>query len=268
LRSKFALGLFERPMPDTKYQATVRSREHLELARQAVRESLVLLKNEKDVLPLSKDTPVIFIAGEGANDLGLQSGGWTLEWLGKPGNDNEGTTVLSGIRTTAGSNTQVEYNSEGDFSEFKDSEGNLLVANVGIVVLAEKPYAEGVGDRADISLNEAETSLLVEMGKQSETMVVILLSGRPRVITKQLPLADAWVAAWLPGTEGGGIADVVFGDYPFTGKLPYSWPRSNEQLPININNSADKTGCTAPLFPFGYGLEYGDPSFEIEPCEG
>ena len=268
LRAKFALGLFERPMPDTKYQGTVRSREHLELARQAVRESLVLLKNEKDVLPLSKDTPVIFIAGEGANDLGLQSGGWTLEWLGKPGNDNEGTTVLSGIRTTAGSNTQVEYNSEGDFSEFKDSEGNLLVANVGIVVLAEKPYAEGVGDRADISLNEAETSLLVEMGKQSETMVVILLSGRPRVITKQLPLADAWVAAWLPGTEGGGIADVVFGDYPFTGKLPYSWPRSNEQLPININNSADKTGCTAPLFPFGYGLEYGDPSFEIEPCEG
>ena len=268
LRVKFALGLFERPMPDTKYQGTVRSREHLELARQAVRESLVLLKNENDILPLSKDTPVIFIAGEGANDIGLQSGGWTLEWLGKPGNDNEGTTVLSGIRATAGAKTRVEYNSEGDFSEFNDSGGNPLLANVGIVVLAEQPYAEGVGDRADISLNEAETSLIVEMGKHSETVVVILLSGRPRVITKQFPLADAWVAAWLPGTEGGGIADVLFGDYAFTGKLPYSWPRSNEQLPININNSADKTGCDAPLFPFGYGLEYGAPSPEIEPCEG
>jgi beta-glucosidase len=266
LRVKFALGLFERPMPDTKYQGTVRSREHLELARQAVRESLVLLKNENEVLPLSKDMPVLFIAGEGANDIGLQSGGWTLEWLGKAGNDNEGTTVLSGIRAAAGSETQIEYNSEGDFSEFNDSAGNPLVADVGIVVLAEQPYAEGVGDRADISLREEETGLIVEMGKQSETVVVILISGRPRVITRQLPLAGAWVSAWLPGTEGGGIADVLFGDHPFTGKLSYSWPRSNEQLPININNSADKTGCDAPLFPFGYGLKYGDPSPEILEC--
>jgi beta-glucosidase len=255
-------------MPDTKYQATVRSREHIELARQAVRESLVLLKNENDVLPLSKNTPVIFIAGEGANDIGLQSGGWTLEWLGKPGNDNEGTTILSGIRAATGSDTQVEYNRDADFSEFKNSEGNPLLADAGIVVIAEEPYAEGVGDRADISLSEEETKLIADMKKRSESVVVILLSGRPRVITEQLPVADAWVAAWLPGTEGGGIADVLFGDYPFTGKLSYSWPRSNEQLPININNSADKTGCDAPLFPFGYGLEYGDPSPEIEPCRG
>ncbi|HLO17105.1 MAG TPA: glycoside hydrolase family 3 N-terminal domain-containing protein [Anaerolineales bacterium] len=266
LRVKFALGLFEHPMPDKKYQGTVRSREHLELARQAVRESLVLLKNENDVLPLSKDTPVIFIAGEGANDIGMQSGGWTLEWLGKPGNDNEGTTVLSGIRAAAGSGTRVEYNSDGDFSEFKDSEGKTLIADVGIVVIAEQPYSEGVGDSADISLTEAESKLITEMKKQSKAVVVILISGRPRVITEQLPLADAWVAAWLPGTEGAGIADVLFGDYPFTGKLSYSWPRSNEQLPINLNNSADKTGCAAPLFPFGYGLAYGDPSPEILEC--
>jgi beta-glucosidase len=268
LRVKFALGLFERPMPDTKYQGTVRSREHLELARQAVRESLVLLKNENDALPLSKDAAVIFIAGEGANDIGLQSGGWTLEWLGKPGNEDEGTTVLSGIRAAAGSDTQVEYNSDGDFSEFKDPEGNPLVADVGIVVLAEQPYSEGVGDQADLSLGEVETKLITEMGKQSKSVIVILVSGRPRVITEQLPLAEAWVAAWLPGTEGGGIADVLFGDHPFTGKLPYSWPRSNEQLPINVNNSADKTGCDAPLFPFGYGLEYGGPSPDPDPCEG
>jgi beta-glucosidase len=142
------------------------------------------------------------------------------------------------------------------------------VAEVGIVVIAEEPYAEGVGDRADISLSEEETRLITEMKEQSQTVIVSLISGRPRVITQQLPLAEAWVAAWLPGTEGGGIADVLFGDYPFTGKLSYSWPRSNEQLPININNSADRTGCDAPLFPFGYGLEYGKPSPEIEPCDG
>jgi beta-glucosidase len=268
LRVKFALGLFERPMPDTKYQGIIRSREHLALARQAVRESLVLLKNENDILPLSKDASVIFIAGEGANDIGLQSGGWTLEWLGKPGNDNEGTTVLSGIRSLAGPGTRVEYNRDGDFSEFNDTEGKPLIADVGIVVLAEQPYSEGKGDRADISLGEEEIRLITEMGNQSKSVIVILISGRPRVITDQLPLADAWVAAWLPGTEGGGIADVLFGVYPFTGKLPYSWPRSNEQLPININNSAGKTGCDAPLFPFGYGLTYGEPSPGIEPCEG
>jgi beta-glucosidase len=268
LRVKFALGLFERPMPDTKYQGTVRSRDHLELARQAVRQSLVLLKNENETLPLSRGAQVIFVAGEGANDIGLQSGGWTLEWQGKPGNDNEGTTVLSGIRAAAGSDTRVEYNGEGEFGEFKDSQGNPLVADVGIVVLAEQPYAEGIGDRADISLNEKETRLITETGKQSESVLVILISGRPRVITEQLPLADAWVAAWLPGTEGGGVADVLFGDFPFTGKLSYSWPRSNEQLPINVNNLTGKTGCAAPLFPFGYGLAYGDPSPEIEPCKG
>ena len=267
LRVKFALGLFERPMPDTKYQGTVRSREHLELARQAVRESLVLLKNENDVLPLAQDTPLIFVSGEGANDIGLQSGGWTLEWLGKPGNDNEGTTILSGIRSAAGSDTRIEYNRDGDFGEFTDTDGIPLIADVGIVVLAEQPYAEGVGDRADISLSEVETRLILEMEKRSEAVVVILISGRPRVITEQLPLAEAWVAAWLPGNEGGGLGDVLFGEYPITGKLSYSWPRSNEQLPININNSADKTGCDAPLFPFGYGLEYGDPSPEILKCD-
>ena len=266
LRVKFSLGLFEYPMPDTAYQASVRSNEHLELARQAVRESLVLLKNENDVLPLSKDAPVIFVAGEGANNIGLQSGGWTLEWQGKVGNDNEGTTILSGIRALAG--TRVEFNRDGDFSEFKSVDGEPLVADVGIVVLSEEPYAEGVGDAADISLSEAELELIEATRKQSKSVVVILLSGRPRVITSGLPLAETWVAAWLPGTEGGlGIADVFFGEYPFTGKTPYSWPRSNEQLPINVNNSKDKIGCDAPLFPFGYGLAYGESMPEMLNCK-
>jgi beta-glucosidase len=267
LRVKFALGLFEHSMPDTMYQATVRSREHLELARQAVRESLVLLRNENNILPLKKDTPVIFVAGKGANDIGLQSGGWTLEWQGKAGNDNEGTTILSGIRMLADPTSRIEFNREGDFSEFKNADGSTLIADMGIVVLAENPYAEGVGDEKDISLTENEIKLLESVHSQSESVVVILLSGRPRVITDGLPLAEAWVAAWLPGTEGGGVADVLFGDHPFTGKTAFTWPRSNEQLPINVNNSAGKTGCDAPLFPFGYGLEYGDPSPEILECE-
>lgn len=267
LRVKFDLGLFEHPMPDPGYQGSVRSREHLELARQAVRESLVLLTNQNNILPLAKDTPVIFVAGQGANDLGLQSGGWTLEWQGKPGNDNEGTTILSAMRAALNPDSRIEYNSEGDFSEFKNEDESPLMADVGIVVIAEKPYAEGVGDKADISLTEAEVKLITQAKKQSKSLVVILLSGRPRVITDQLSLADAWVAAWLPGTEGGGIADVLFGDFPFTGKLSYSWPRSNDQLPININNSANKTGCDAPLFPFGYGLTNAEVSPEILECD-
>ena len=266
LRAKFALGLFDRPMPDKQYQGTVRSREHLELARQAVRESLVLLKNESSILPLDKDVGVLFIAGEGANDIGMQSGGWTLEWQGKAGNENEGTTILSGIRAAAGPTTRVEYNRDADFGEIRDADGNPLIAEVGIVVLAEEPYAEGVGDSAVISLSEAEIRLLTGMRQHSAAVVVMLVSGRPRVITEQLPLAEAWIAAWLPGTEGGGVADVLFGEHPFTGKLPYSWPRSNEQLPININNLSEKSGCDAPLFPFGYGLGYGQPSPEIQEC--
>jgi beta-glucosidase len=193
-------------------------------------------------------------------------GGWTLDWQGQVGNNNEGTTVLEGIKAAVSADTRVEFNPGGYFRDIEDSAGKPLVADVGIVVLAEEPYAEGVGDRADLSFNLTESLLIADMREQSRTVIVILLSGRPRVITEQLPLADAWIAAWLPGTEGGGIADVLFGDYPFTGKLPYSWPRSNDQLPTNTNNIGDKTGCEAPLFPLGYGLAYGERSPEILEC--
>ncbi len=267
LRVKFNLGLFEHPMPDASYQSSVRSREHLDLARQAVRESLVLLTNQNNMLPLSKDTSLIYVAGDGGNDLGLQSGGWTLQWQGQPGNENEGTTILSGIRAVVSSDTQIEFNREGDFSEFRNEDGSPQIADVGIVVIAEKPYAEGVGDKADISLTEAEVRLITQTKRQSTSVIVILLSGRPRVITDEIPLADAWVAAWLPGSEGAGVADVLFGDYPFSGKLSFSWPRSNQQLPININNAGDKTGCDAPLFSFGYGLTADDETPEILDCK-
>jgi beta-glucosidase len=130
--------------------------------------------------------------------------------------------------------------------EYEPSGGFEGVADVGIVVVGESPYAEGVGDRKDLGLSSADVQLIEGMREHSERLVVILLSGRPMIITAQLPLADAWVAAWLPGTEGAGVVDVLFGDYPFTGRLPYAWPKSMDQVPRNQGDEV--------LYPFGYGL--------------
>lgn len=127
------------------------------------------------------------------------------------------------------------------------------MADVGIVVVGEKPYAEGVGDRADLTLTDSDVALIERVSEQSQKLVLILISGRPTIITGPFATADAFVAAWLPGTEAQGIADVLFGDYPFSGKLPFTWPRSMEQIPFDFDNLG--TGEAGPLFPFGYGLE-------------
>ena len=248
LRVKFLLGLFDHPLSDPVYQNTVRSSAHLELARQAVRESLVLLKNDNQALPIDKHTPLIYVAGVGAHDTGMQSGGWTLGWQGEPGNNVIGSTILDGIRELASDQTRVIYRSGGIFDDLPGK------ANVGIAVVAETPYAEGVGDLADLRLSADDVDMINRLRAKVDKLIVIIVSGRPRVITGQYQTADAWVAAWLPGSEADAIAGVLFGDYPFTGKLPYTWPRSNSQLPINKNNDAGLTGCSAPLFPFGYGL--------------
>jgi beta-glucosidase len=154
--------------------------------------------------------------------------------------------------------TSVEYNKYGNF------DGK---ADVGIVVVGEMPYSEGVGDEADLCLSAADVAVINNVRPLVEKLIVIIISGRPLVITDQFQSADAWVAAWLPGTEGEGVADVLFGDYPFTGKLPYTWPRSNEQLPMNINNSTGLAGCDGPLFPYGYGLgEAGSQPIEWMNC--
>ncbi|PKN92032.1 MAG: beta-glucosidase [Chloroflexi bacterium HGW-Chloroflexi-6] len=266
LRAKFALGLFENPMPDPALQSTVRSQEHLNLAREAVRKSLVLLKNEDNLLPIDKNTPLIFVAGVGADDIGLQNGGWTLEWQGRTGNEMAGRSILYGIKSMVGPQSQVIYNPSANFEEIKDEQGQPQVADLGILVIAENPYAEGVGDRADISLSAADRKALGLMRASAKKVLVILVSGRPLVLTDELPQIDALVAAWWPGTEGEGVSDVLFGDYPFTGKLSFSWPRNNEQLPINFYNSVDKTGCDAALFPFGYGLAFGESMPEIPEC--
>jgi beta-glucosidase len=245
LTVKFKLGLFEQPFSDPAYHDTIGSDAHRELAREAVAKSLVLLKNDNAVLPLSKETTLIYVAGMLANDIGAQCGGWTIEWQGKSGNITPGTTILDAIEFTA--NGEVHFNRFGNFDESRK-------ADAAIVVVGEKPYAEGRGDNANPSLSENDIELIKRVREQSENVIVVLISGRPLIITEVLPYADAFVAAWLPGTEGMGVADVLFGDRPFTGKLPFSWPRSAEQLPFDFANLPTE-GCDAPLFPYGFGVD-------------
>ena len=251
LRAKFTLGLFEHPYADPSLRGTAGSQAHRDLARQAVRQSLVLLKNVNHTLPLAKDTPLIFVAGVGADNIGLQSGGWTIEWLGKSGAITTGTTILEGIQTLVSPDTQVNYNRFGRFDRILDASGNPLIADVGLVVVSEQPYAEGIGDRADLTLLQVDVDLIHRVRERCHKLIVIIISGRPLVLTDQLSKMDALIAAWLPGSEGMGVAEMLFGDYPFSGKLPYTWPRSNDQLPLNVNNIQGEDA----LFPFGFGLE-------------
>ncbi len=242
LRAKFMMGLFEHPYGDDSLLAEVGSPEHREVGRQAVRESLVLLQNNNDALPIAKDVETIYVAGM-ADDIGIASGGWTIRWSGQPGDITPGTTLLEAIQNTVSDSTTVEYNPSGDF------EGT---ADVGIVVVGELPYAEWFGDTDDLSLPDGQIRMIESMRQHADKVVVILLSGRPMMITDLLAMTDGFVAAWLPGTEGQGVADVLFGDFPFTGKLPYSWPRSMEQVPLSALQNDDDP----PLFEFGYGLTY------------
>jgi beta-glucosidase len=255
---KYQSGLFDHPYGDPSMVMSVGSKEHRDLARMAVSESLVLLKNDNNTLPISKSVETIYVAGASADDIGIQSGGWTINWQGGYGDIEPGTTILQGIQNAVSITTKVEYNAAGQFGG---------MAEIGIAVVGEMPYAEGFGDTADLSLSDKDVQLIKSMRNHCKKFVVIIVSGRPMVITPQFNIPDAWVAAWLPGTEGEGISDVLFGDRPFSGKLPYTWPRSNEQLPININNSSDLQGCDAPLFPFGYGLgEAGSQPIEWLDC--
>ena len=255
LLKKFELGLFDHPFTDQSNLHTVGSEEHRAVARQAVSESLVLLKNDNQALPIPKTTKTIYIGGRSADDIGIQSGGWTIEWQGKTGDILPGTTILESVKDAVSNETRVEYSPLGQF------DGK---AEIGIAVVGELPYAEGPGDVSSLLLKPEDVSLIQAMRKSSEKLVVILVSGRPMVITPQYDLADAWVAAWLPGSEGGGVADVLFGKQMFTGKLPYTWPRNDSQLRININNAKATEGCDAPLFPYGYGLNYGLDSAKME----
>jgi len=238
LRIKFRAGLFEHPYADRSLLPYVGSPEHREVAREAVRKSLVLLKNKKRVLPIAKNADVL-VAGTSANSLIKQCGGWTIGWQGMPNeNDTSGTTIYGAIQNTC--TGSVGYNVFGYGAAAYDA---------AIVVVGEGPYAEGSGDDSDLSLSSAEITIINNVKNSGTPYVIVLVSGRPMIITNQLADANAFVAAWLPGTEGQGIADVLFGDYGFTGKLSFSWPRDMTQVPINIGDLNYD-----PLFAFGYGL--------------
>lgn len=246
LRVKAGMGLLDEGasvMADRRLHASFGSAEHRAVARDAVRQSLVLLKNERKALPLAKTAARIHVAGRAADDIGNQCGGWTVEWQGKSGAvTTGGTTILDAIRKAVSPTTQVTFAADGS---------GAAGADVVVAVIGETPYAEMLGDRTDLALDPGDVSTVHALKKAGVPLVVVLLSGRPMILEPVLADADAIVAAWLPGTEGQGVADVLFGDYRPTGKLSYSWPRSMAQLPLNVGDSRYD-----PLFAFGFGLTY------------
>lgn len=217
LRAKFRAGLFDRALADDSRLSRVGSAEHRALAREAVRKSLVPLKDAGRTLPLAKDAARIVVAGSAAHNLGRQCGGWTVEWQGIDGNWIPGTTILDGIRDAVSGTTEVEYHLEGDFTPARPR------ADVGIAVVGEAPYSEGYGDSERPALTPEDLAIIAKVKAASEKIVVVIVSGRPLDIRPYAKDWDAVVAAWLPGTEGAGVADVLFGDHPFTGKLPVEW---------------------------------------------
>jgi beta-glucosidase len=244
LTKKFELGLFERPLTDRSFLATVGSAAHRALARQAVRESQVVLKNAGNVLPLATAGNRIFVAGKNADNIGHQSGGWTISWQGGSGAVTPGTSILQGIRNTVAASTTVTYNATGA--------GINSTYNVAIAVVGETPYAEGAGDRpSGMGLDAADLSTISTLRAAGVPVVVVLVSGRPLDIAADLGNWSALVAAWLPGSEGQGVADILFGVAQPTGKLPMTWMSSASQQPINSGDGK------APLFPLGFGLGYG-----------
>jgi beta-glucosidase len=251
LRQKFRLDLFENPYPDTSLVAHIGSAAHRAKARQAVRESLVLLKHKNNVLPIDKHSKKIVVVGEHADNTGLQSGGWTVAWQGVHENYSGATTILEGIQKTA--NGKVIYDVHAT--------GNHHDAEVVIIVVGETPYAEFMGDIGDgkgsyqLTLSEKHQKYIDAYADKGPQIVVVLVSGRPLVTTSQINQADAFIAAWLPGSEGGGIAEVLFGDYNFTGRLPHSWPRSIESFKGKFGPNFWDDSIT-PLFKYGFGLRY------------
>ncbi|KAL1314348.1 hypothetical protein HN51_041153 [Arachis hypogaea] len=245
---KFMMGLFENPFADYSLVRYLGIQEHRELAREAVRKSLVLLKNgesvEKPLLPLRRKASKILVAGSHADNLGYQCGGWTIEWQGISGNDIlKGTTILNAIRNTVDPETIVTYKENPD-AEFVKSNG----FSYAIVVVGEHPYAEMHGDNKNLTIPDPGPETITNVCGAIKCVVVVI-SGRPVVIEPYLHIIDALVAAWLPGSEGQGVADVLYGDYGFTGKLPRTWFKTVDQLPMNVGDPHYD-----PLFPFGFGL--------------
>ncbi|MGA2198218.1 MAG: glycoside hydrolase family 3 N-terminal domain-containing protein, partial [Bryobacteraceae bacterium] len=245
LRVKFAMGLMDparSQLADRNLHKSFGSAEHRGVAREAVRQSLVLLKNQNQVLPLSKSAARIHVAGESADDIGNQCGGWTIDWQGRSGAVTPGgTTVLAAIRNAVGPHTQVTFSRDGS---------GAAGAAAAVVVIGERPYAETAGDRADLRLTQEDLDIVKRVKAAGVPLAVVLFSGRPMIVGDALDQSDALLAAWLPGTEGAGVADVLFGDYKPSGKLSFAWPRSMDRV------AAHGGPDYSPLFPYGFGLTY------------
>ena len=261
LRVKMRAGYGDKVKPSERLHANnsslIGAPAHRAVARQAVRESLVLLKNSDNILPLDRNLDIL-VAGNAANDIGKQSGGWSVSWQGLTNSNNSfpgGTSIYQGIQSvvnSAGGNTRLS--ASGNYSGSKP--------DVAIVVFGEPPYAEGAGDLSNIEYqagNKSDLALLESLQAQNIPVISIFITGRPLWVNKELNASNAFVAAWLPGSEGGGIADVIFKaangevDHDFIGKLSFSWPKTTTQL---ILNRGDEN--YDPLFAYGFGLSYQD----------
>ena len=240
LRIKFRLNLFEKPYTNRNMMHLIGSDEHRDIARECVRQSLVLLKKKDNVLPLEKNDKTILVAGFKSDNIGIQCGGWSITWQGSSGIVTEGTTILEAIQSTV-STSQVIYSQYGD---------DAADADVAVAVIGEYPYAEYSGDRSSLYLYDADVELVRTVKARGIPVIVIIISGRPLIINNIIPYSDAIIAAWLPGTEGQGIADVLFGDFQPAGKLSHTWPASMDQIPVNYGDQN-----YYPLFEYGYGID-------------
>lgn len=242
LRVKFAMGLMDpnrSQLADPALEKQFGSPEHRAVARQCVRESLVVLKNERSLLPLTGGKG-IHVAGKCADNIGNQCGGWTITWQGRSGNTTKGTTILDAIRKAAGTGN-VTYSLDGSGAEG---------ASVAIAVIGETPYAEMKGDRENLNLGAEDLAVVEKLKRSGVLVAVVLVSGRPMAIDGFLPNVDAFVAAWLPGTEGDGVADVLFGKTKPAGKLSFTWPKGSSTS-FHLGDSGYEI-----LFPFGSGLTW------------
>jgi beta-glucosidase len=253
LAVKFRMGLFEQPWAAREYLAETGSAENRAVARRAVRESIVVLKNEAGILPLPRTIKRLLVTGRNADNLGNQLGGWSLTWQGLTGAVTSGTTILEGIRGAVSRDTRIVFDPE--------AAGSLRDFDAAIAIVGETPYAEYHGDRpGSLGLDASDAIVMDRLRRSGIPTVAVIVSGRPLIITDLLPHWKALVEAWLPGTEGAGVADVLFGRAHPTGKLPLSWPRSDDQVPASgaadSRATAGARGAGAPLFPYGFGLSY------------
>ena len=236
LRIKFRSGLMHNPMADRSLLEKAGGAEHRTIAREAVQKSLVLLKNN-EMLPLAKDKNYL-VCGSGADDIGKQCGGWTIEWQGKLGDITPGTTIWEGISNQASATLSADGQTEGSFDG-------------AIVVVGEDPYTEMEGDSDSLYLSDVDKQTIANVQALNIPYTVVLITGRPLIVTEEIEAADAFIVAWLPGTEGNGVSDVLFGDVPPTGKLSFSWPKNMANVPVNYDDEDYN-----PLFKLGYGLTY------------